>query len=186
MDTEKGIQILQHSQRLSEILLALTQLAMMRAATVDTPTLKLYSRKLEKERSDDLFAAIAKIGELPRSEGDAAFPSIGTILAMVGVMRVARQNRERAEREGYQQQVCPDCGGVVGMVRPRGEQFRTWCVPCQSYRKIVPEDMSLTDGEWRILCSELTVAYQDWKNRGSDPGERVDPQFNRENVRGAA
>lgn len=62
-------------------------------------------------------------------------------------------HRENAPaKEYYQQQVCPRCNGVVGMLRPIGEQFRTWCLGCQSYRQIIPEDQSLKKDEWQMLC----------------------------------
>jgi hypothetical protein len=48
-----------------------------------------------KENHEDVIAAIEKLGELPREEGQPSFPDIGTILAVAGVMRVARHNREK-------------------------------------------------------------------------------------------
>ncbi len=188
MDTSgKAMQTSQYSPKQSENLMAaLTALAMLRGASLDTSTLKLYCRKLEKERAEDLYEALERLGELPRSEGDPAFPSVGAILSMVGVMGVARHNRERAQREGYQQQVCPKCGSLAGMIRPRGEQFRTWCPPCDAFRKIIPEDLTLTDGEWNLLCEELDAQFNAWKRRGGPMHERVDPQLDREQFRGAA
>jgi hypothetical protein len=89
--------------------------------------------------------------------------------------------------EAFQQQVCPKCGSVAQMMRPAGDQFRTWCLPCQSYRKIYPEDMELTAGEWSMLCAELDLMlYRAWKSRGSKHNECVDPQFDRALVRGRA
>jgi hypothetical protein len=42
-----------------------------------------------------VIAAIEKLGELRREEGQTAFPEIGLILAMTGVMAVARHDREK-------------------------------------------------------------------------------------------
>ena len=53
----KDTQISQHSGKPSDqILMALTQMAMSRGAQVDSPTLKLYSKKLANERLDDLVS----------------------------------------------------------------------------------------------------------------------------------
>lgn len=57
--------------------------------------LNLYSKRLEKERFDDVIAALETIQDLPRGEGELAFPEIGAILAMVNVCAVSRQNRAR-------------------------------------------------------------------------------------------
>ena len=182
----KDTQISQHSGKPSDqILMALTQMAMSRGAQVDSPTLKLYSKKLANERLDDLLAAI-ELSDMPREPGEVAFFEVGAIRQMAHVMAAARLNRERAEREYLQQQQCPKCNGVVQMTRPRGEQLRTWCVNCQAYRKIYPEDMTLTDGEWALLCSAITDSFLRWRERGSIPKENVDPQHDRDLVRGMA
>jgi hypothetical protein len=187
---EKGMQLSMPSgkQLLDTLTIALGEMAIARGSKPDASTLKVYSKRLakSKERLDDLLAAIDKIGQLPRGEGELAFPEVGAIEALAVVMRIARRNRERTEAEYYQQQQCPSCKGVVGTTRPRGEQLRTWCAVCQRYRKIVPEDQSLTDGEWALLCMELDTIYRNWKANGSKPSECVDPQFDRENVRGRA
>jgi hypothetical protein len=84
----------------------------------------------------------------------------------------------------FQQQVCPKCKGVAAMMRPIGEQFRTWCLPCQTYRKIVPEDIALTDAEWQMVCVELGVIFAEWVRHGKKYHECVNPQLDRERVRG--
>jgi hypothetical protein len=101
-------------------------------------------------------------------------------------LRIAADNVHSARvkmREYHQQQVCPKCNSLVEMMRPIGEQFRTWCLPCQSYRKIIPEDLTLTDAEWQMLCVELSVIFDEWVKRGMKYHECVDPQFDRERVR---
>jgi hypothetical protein len=70
-------------------------MAILRAATVDALTLNLYSQRLVKERHDDVIGAIEKIADMQREEGQPAFPEIGLILNMTGVMATARRNREK-------------------------------------------------------------------------------------------
>jgi hypothetical protein len=96
MEKGKAMQISQPvEKRLSELTMALTQMAMMRATTVDALTLGLYSRRLARERHEDVIAAIEKIADMPRDEGQPAFPEIGLILNMTGMMATARHNREK-------------------------------------------------------------------------------------------
>ena len=83
----------------------------------------------------------------------------------------------------YQQQVCTKCGSVVGMMRPIKEQFRTWCMACHCYRKIFPDDTTLTAEQWNLVCMSLDRIYREWVQRGSLPSECVDPQFDREIAR---
>ena len=101
-------------------------------------------------------------------------------------LTIVHDERPTAITQYFQQQVCPQCNGVVEMMRPIGEQFRTWCIPCQAYRKIVPEDLKLNKGEWKSLCAELEAIYRTWKEGGSKLQECIDPQFDRELVRGRA
>lgn len=98
----------------------------------------------------------------------------------------AKRKRTALGAEAYQQQQCPKCDGIVGMMRPLRDQFRTWCVGCQSYRKIIPEDQRLTAAEWNLLCAELEAIYYEWVRRGSKYKECLDPRFDRELVRGRA
>ena len=101
------------------------------------------------------------------------------------LMAAAQHERLQATAkpsEYFQQQVCPKCGDVKGMMRPVGEQFRTWCLPCQSYRKIVPEDTALTEAQWNAVCYGLEAIYREWVRGGMKPWECVDPQFDREVV----
>lgn len=119
------------------------------------------------------MTALEKLGEMERKEGETAMPPIGAILAVIQAMGIARQNRLRAEQEVYQQQICPKCQSVVGMMRPRASQDRTFCLPCQAYRKIVPEDLRLSEPEWAEICAYLDAGYREWKRRGSRFDESV-------------
>ena len=97
---------------LQRIKVALAQMAMMRSAgRLDASTLNLYSRRLTKERLEDVLAALETIQDLPREEGETSFPSIGEILTVVGVQRVARHNREQlAVKTELARWKCPECG----------------------------------------------------------------------------
>lgn len=149
---------------------------------MDSSAISVYAKRLAKENFEDLISALETIAELPRKEGELAMPEVGTILALLRSAGTARRNRIKAEREYHQQQMCPKCGGIVEMMRPRGEQFRTFCAPCGAYRKIVPEDLALTEPQWRMLCAELDIMYQNWKKRGAKYSESIDPQFDRAHV----
>ena len=149
---------------------------------MDSSTVSVYARKLTKVNFEDLISALETIAGLPRREGELAMPEVGAILAATTAATVARRNRIKVEQEYHQQQVCPKCGGIVEMMRPRGEQFRTFCAPCQAYRKIVPEDMALTEPQWRMLCAEVDIIHQNWKKRGAKYSECIEPQFDRANV----
>ena len=170
----------------SSIKKAVVELALARGASPSKKVIDLYIERLEKESAADVIAALEMISDLPRKEGELAFPEIGTILAAVSMTTVSRANRERAEDEYFQQQMCPKCAGLVGMMRKRGDQFRTWCLACQAYRKIVPEDLELTALEWELLCLELDRIYNAWIGRGSIPSECVDTQLDRAQFRGYA
>ena len=152
---------------------------------MDREALRLYSTRLAKERLEDVLMALEKLAEMPRGEFESLMPGIGGILAVVAAMAEARRARSKPQ-EYYQQQACPVCGSIVGMMRPVLEQFRTWCAPCQSYRKIIPEDLELTPNEWQLLCVELDTIYREWVKRGRQYHECVDPQFDRAQIRGAA
>lgn len=93
---EKAMQISRSSNESStKIRMALAQMATFRQATLDASTLKLYSARLARERFEDVIAALEKLQEMPRAEGETALPDIATILAMVTVMGIQRGNRER-------------------------------------------------------------------------------------------
>ena len=110
-----------------------------------------------------------------------------TDFPMPAELRISAENmkheRTKVVTEVLQQQQCPKCGGVAQMMRPVGEQFRTWCMPCQNYRKIYPGDMCLTPSQWGFIVQGLDAAYREWVDRGMKPWERVDPQYDREQAR---
>ena len=243
-DTQSGMN---SKNQLQQIRTALAMMAAFRGAKPDGTTLTAYSGRLQKAivdkvRLEDVIAAIEKLADMPREEGELAFPEVGVLLDMSVVMSVQRFHRIQASRadflvrwackscgihksgwiatndtaprickgihrsgngpcgatmeivydergrptnEYYQQQVCPGCGNIIAMMRPVGEQFRTWCGECKAYRKIYPEDMTLTEAEWQLLCVELETIHREWLKRGSKVEECVCPQFDRERVRGA-
>lgn len=108
------------SLALSRIVLALTQMAIYRRASMDEKTLQLYASRLATERFDDVIAAIETIQEMPREAGETALPEIGAILAMVKVRGISRVNREAtADRTVLARWQCPECGVYAsGYIRP--------------------------------------------------------------------
>jgi hypothetical protein len=106
-------------------------MAMFRSTMVDASTLELFSRRLAKERFEDVVAAIEKIGEMPREEGQAAFPELGLILSMTSVMALARHNREKFTP-------CHQNGCVFeGLKRVKdGPEDKDWSiVPCECRKR---------------------------------------------------
>ena len=58
----------------------------------------LYSKRLVKENIEDVLAAIEQIQDLPRTEGELAFPEVGLILDMASMHRTALLLREANKR----------------------------------------------------------------------------------------
>jgi hypothetical protein len=79
---------------------------------------------LAKERLDDVLAACQKLAELPREEGQPAFPAIETVLSMVGLMAVARRHRESPPKF----LVCLQCS-VNGSHKSSGHFSRVASLP---------------------------------------------------------
>jgi hypothetical protein len=139
---------------------------------MDVDSLSLYANRLVREPFEDVEMALEKLSEMKRADFEPAIPEIGGLLSLVKVMTVARHNRMAQNLPEWQNQVCPKCGNIVGMSVPRGEQGRTWCVPCKSYRKIMPEDLALTQGQWDLICASLDAHYHTWVANGSKYEER--------------
>jgi hypothetical protein len=103
-------QQLSKSSNERSILEALAQMALMRGAGPSPQTFKAYSRRLAREQLEDVLSAIITLSELPRGEGDLAFPEIGMILSTVGIARVARHNREaNSQPVDLVRWRCPEC-----------------------------------------------------------------------------
>lgn len=154
---------------------ALTEAATLRGGQLDKEAKRLYLEKLSEEPVQDVLMALEKLGELKRQEFESAIPDVGSLLALVSGCTVARHSREAASREVYQQQICPKCSSVVGMMMPVDSQFHTYCLPCRAYRKIVPNDLELSTEEWASLCGTLDYGYQEWVRRGRKQSESVTP-----------
>lgn len=146
---------------------------------MDADSLSLYANRLAKEPFEDVEMALEKLSEMKREQYESAIPDIGGLISLVKVMTIARHNRMAQNLPVWQNQVCPKCGNIVGMSVPRGEQGRTWCVPCKSYRKIMPEDLALTEPQWDLICASLDAHYRTWVANGSKYEERC-PTVDRE------
>ena len=70
---------------LPRIQMALAQMALLRGTKLDKMTLSLYSKRLAQENVEDVLAGIETIQDLPREEGDLAFPEVGAILSTARV-----------------------------------------------------------------------------------------------------
>lgn len=85
-------------------------MASLRGAKIDAQTLSLYGSRLRTEILEDAIAAIEKIAEKKREEGELAFPEIGAILSLIPAMAVARQNRDSLAKDSYRVVWrCPEC-----------------------------------------------------------------------------
>jgi hypothetical protein len=164
---------------LNQVKTLLQATATLRGQKMDVDSLSLYANRLVKEPFEDLETALEKLSEMPRQNYESAIPEIGGLLALVKAMTVARHNRMAENLPVWQEQVCPKCGERVGGTVPRGEQGRTWCVPCQSYRKIIPEDLKLSETQWELICAALDAHYHAWVKNGSKYEEHC-PTVDRE------
>lgn len=63
-----------------QLVLALTEMAVMRGGEWSKEALKIYSAELLKENADDVFAALALLGRTARDPHEPAIPDMGTIL----------------------------------------------------------------------------------------------------------
>lgn len=112
---------------------------------MDSLTLKLFSRRLAKERLDDVLAACQKLAELPREEGQPAFPAIETVLSMVGLMAVARRHRESPPKFLVCLQ-CQTCGYRASNHFARAESLPANCeaisggVKCGGYMAVMVDE----------------------------------------------
>ena len=124
---EKGSQLSKPSESaLPRIQMALAQMAILRGTKLDKETLSLYSRRLVKERIDDVLSAIEQIAEMERAEGDPAFPPMATILAVLGAAAVARHNREQvAIKTVLTRWQCSECTNTrSGWIPPQDHEPR--------------------------------------------------------------
>jgi hypothetical protein len=95
---------------LQKIKTALAVMASLRGAKIDAQTLSLYGSRLGTEILDDVIAAIEKIAEKKREEGELAFPEIGAILSLIPTMAAARHTRDAMAKDSYRVVWrCPEC-----------------------------------------------------------------------------
>ena len=129
---------------LPRIQMALAQMALLRGTRIDKEQLSLYSRRLAKENPEDVIAAIETIQDLPREDGDLAFPEVGQILAVTGVQAAARHSRElAAQNKILAMWKCPHCGTVTsGFISPLDREPRV----CRGIPKV---------GEKDQICGEI-------------------------------
>lgn len=129
---EKAMQISKSSDgHLQRIKMALAQMAIFRQATLDASTLKLYSARLATERLDDVTAALEKLQEMERAEGEPTLPAMSTILAMIRYCAVQRENRERIDKKPFLVGIeCPACRHRSSGFVAQGETIARPCPRC--------------------------------------------------------
>jgi hypothetical protein len=105
---------------LQKIKTALGMMAAFRGAKPDANQITLYSNRLVREIAagrilEDVIAAIEKIADLEREEGEPTFPPVSKIMCMVPVMAIARQNRRSLEQDlALVMWRCEVCGYEAG------------------------------------------------------------------------
>ena len=116
---------------------------------MDPDALKAYSERLSAENLEDVLMALEKLAELARGEYESVMPDVGGILAVVGVMAVARQNRiSGANRTTLVRFQCPECHYLCsGFVTPQDHDERR----CQGF----PKERKTDDD--REICGALMV-----------------------------
>lgn len=115
-----------------EIARALANMGLFRQAAMEKRTIHLYAERLAELELEDVLSALKAIEDLPRDEGDTAFPSMGVILKMVEVEHIARYNREAAAKDvEYVAWKCHACGGTSGNSYPTARKVYEETRYCQ-------------------------------------------------------
>ena len=144
----------------------MTNMGIFRQAATDSKTVGMYAAKLINYDTDDIFEACKKIEDLPRQEGETAFPSFAQVLNMVKVVETARHNRaENALNKALVVWSCPVCGGrTTGYITPEDHQPRACKSPygpklTEAQLKQRPMiNRSLPSGD---VCGEIMVVTHD-------------------------
>jgi hypothetical protein len=103
-------------------------MGIFRQASIDPQTIKLYAAKLVNFDLGDLQDACKRIEDLPRGEGETAFPEIGAVRSMVEICRNARLNRVEAEmHKALVRWRCPDCSLRMSGWVARGDTRERRC-----------------------------------------------------------
>lgn len=132
-------------------------MAMLRGASPSKELIEAYQSRLQRENEVDVLAALHKIGEMPRQDGELAFPELGSIIALMNACGVARRNRIEAEKnKRLVTWVCPDCNVTCS----------SWVAPGASLERRcqgIPRDGSLgQNSQGRRICgARLEVAYDE-------------------------
>ena len=113
---------------------ALMEMALKRGAKPTAEALKVYSRRLQESRIEDIEAALDLLGEQHREEGELAFPDLATVLRSVSAAKLARERRISAAAERVLMAFkCPDCGREeAGWFAPRYDEPRT----CRGFGRV--------------------------------------------------
>jgi hypothetical protein len=129
-------------------------MASLRSAAIDPVTLNLYGNRLsraivEDVHLEDVLAAIEKIADSPREEGQPAIPEVAAVLSLGVVMSVQRIKRQKLTGRGYWVRFeCPVCGlrasGLRGMSENRPQ-------PCKGIALV---GMGTCGGTMKIIHDE--------------------------------
>lgn len=136
---------------------ALSNTAIFRQARVDSETLQLYAERLLNFSLWDVQSALKRIEDLPRGEGETAFPEIGIVLAVVREEINNRLNRlENAKSKRLVSWKCPDCKRTQSGWIPPGASLERRCPG-------IPADGRTdtnTQGQ-RVCGAKLEVIYDE-------------------------
>ena len=137
---------------LQKIKMQLAQTAMFRGAKPEAAMITLYSERLAAESFEDVIAALTKIQETPREEGELALPEIGAMLKAVAVMKSIRVARERAALNlQFVAWKCPACSVTCsGFLSPGSHELR--------YCQASPHKSLHASGE--ICGTSMNVVYR--------------------------
>jgi hypothetical protein len=77
---------------------ALGEMALKRGATLAKEQLTLYSRRLESEPIEYVLSVVRKMGEVPRRDGEAAFPPLGNIVEELRLLKARMCQQSASEK----------------------------------------------------------------------------------------
>ena len=138
---------------------------MLRGTTPSKETLKLYTDRLVKEPLEDVLRALEKLGEQPKKEFESAVPEIGSILALVNVCTIARQNRaEAAKSQRLVRWRCEECGTTRCGFLSYGDALERRC-------NGIPKDKRTdVNAEGKRVCGARMVVVHDDERAEADSG----------------
>lgn len=150
---------------------ALKAMVSLRAGKIDPTTLSQYSTRLTREFLPDVMMALEKLSELPRGEFETALPDIATILKLVSVEAIGRQNRSEIKKsERLVRWVCPDCGRSMIGFPPAGNDLTRRCegIPKDKRMDRNSQGVRICGAAMEVVLDEGNERLDKWNDNWSE------------------